>query len=67
MMTTTMMTSAPMTTGSMTMTEGQTQALIFAQNAALRQEIMREIADLPQADLRGVLRMIETWKGRGND
>ena len=38
-----------------------------AQNAALREEIAREIADLPQADLRGVLRMIETWKGRGND
>ena len=38
-----------------------------AQNADLREEIMREIATLPQADLRGVLRMIETWKGRGND
>jgi hypothetical protein len=34
-----------------------------AQNAALREEIVREIADLPQADLRGVLRMIEVWKG----
>ena len=46
------------------MTEGQTQALICAQNAALREEITREIADLPQADLRGVLRMIAVWKGR---
>ena len=49
------------------MTEGQTQALIRAQNDALRQEILREIADLPQADLRGVLRMIAVWKGRGNE
>lgn len=49
------------------MTEGQTQALICTQNDALRQEIMREIADLPEADLRGVLRMIAVWKGRGND
>ena len=54
-------------TGSMAMTEGQTQALIRAQNAALRGEIVKEIADLPQADLRGVLRMIAVWKGRGND
>ena len=38
-----------------------------AQNAALRGEIVKEIADLPQADLRGVLRMIAVWKGRGND
>jgi len=38
-----------------------------ARNAALREEIAREIADLPEADLRGVLRMIEQWKGRGND
>jgi len=37
------------------------------QNAALREEIAREIADLPEADLRGVLRMIEVWKGRGNE
>ena len=36
-------------------------------HSALRQEIMREIADLPEADLRGVLRMIAVWKGRGND
>ena len=43
------------------------QALIRAQNAALRQDIMRAIADLPEADLRGVLRMIAVWKGRGND
>lgn len=40
---------------------------IPAQNAALRDEINREIADLAQADLRGVLRMIRVWKGRGND
>ena len=46
------------------MTEGRTQALICAQNAALREEIVKEIAGLPQADLRGLLRMIETWKGR---
>jgi hypothetical protein len=39
-----------------------------AQNAALREEIVREIANLPQADLRGVLRMIEVWKmGRADD
>ena len=44
------------------MTEGQTQALICAQNADLREEIMREIAVLPQADLRRLLRMIEQWK-----
>jgi len=37
------------------------------QNAKLREEIMREIADLPEADLRGVLRMIAVWKGRGNE
>ena len=43
------------------------QALIRALNAKLRDEIMREIADLPEADLRGVLRMIEQWKGRGNE
>lgn len=64
---TTMNGSMASATGSMTMIEGQTQALICAQNAALREEIMREIADLPQADLRGVLRMIAVWKGRGND
>ena len=46
------------------MTEGQTQALIRAKNDALRGEIVKEIADLPQADLRGLLRMIETWKGK---
>ena len=39
------------------------QALIRALNAKLREEINREIADLPQADLRGVLRMIAVWKG----
>ena len=39
------------------------QALIRALNAKLREEIAREIADLPQADLRGVLRMIAVWKG----
>ena len=64
-----MMTSA-MTTGSMTMTDKENipaQALIRALNAKLREEIAREIADLPQADLRGVLRMIAVWKGRGND
>ena len=64
-----MMTSAT-TTGSMTMTDKENipaQALIRALNAKLREEIAREIADLPGADLRGVLRMIETWKGRGND
>ena len=64
-----MMTSATMT-GSMTMTDKENipaQVLIRALNAKLRDEIMREIADLPQADLRGVLRMIETWKGRGNE
>ena len=33
-----------------------------AQNADLRDEINREIADLQQTDLKGVLRMIETWK-----
>ena len=58
------------TTGSMTMTDKENipaQALIRALNAKLREEIAREIADLPGADLRGVLRMIETWKGRGND
>ena len=38
-----------------------------AQNADLRKEIMREIAVLPQADLRRLLRMIETWKGRGDE
>ena len=43
------------------------QALIRALNAKLRQEIMREIADLPEADLRGVLRMIRVWKGLKND
>ena len=43
------------------------QVLIRAQNDALREEIVREIADLPQADLRGVLRMIAVWKGRGNE
>ena len=36
-------------------------------HSALREEIAREIADLPEADLRGVLRMIEVWKGRGNE
>lgn len=40
---------------------------VRALNAKLRGKIAREIADLPGADLRGVLRMIETWKGRGND
>ena len=40
---------------------------VRALNAKLREKIAREIADLPGADLRGVLRMIETWKGRGND
>jgi len=41
---------------------------ISAQNAALRDEIVREIANLPQCDLRGVLRMIEQWKmGRADD
>ena len=60
-------------TGSMTMTDmepenpGPLLKHMRSQNAALREEIMREIADLPQADLRGVLRMIETWKGRGNE
>ena len=71
MMTTTiMMTSATMTTGSMTMTDKENipaQALIRALNAKLRDEIMRDIAELPQADLRGVLRMIAVWKGRGNE
>lgn len=43
------------------------QALIRALNAKLREEIAREISDLPQADLRGVLRMIAVWKGRGNE
>ena len=43
------------------------QALISALNAKLRDEIMQEIADLPPVDLRGVLRMIETWKERGNE
>ena len=38
-----------------------------AQNAKLREDIMRAIADLPEADLRGVLRMIAVWKGRGNE
>ena len=38
-----------------------------AQNAALRWEIMQEIADLQEADLRGVLRMIRVWKGLKND
>ena len=59
------------TTGSMTtMTDKENipaQALIRALNAKLRDEINREIADLAQADLRGVLRMIAVWKGRGND
>ena len=68
--------AAMTTTGSMamigntTMTDKENipaQALIRALNAKLRDEIMREIADLPKADLRGVLRMIETWKGRGNE
>ena len=63
----TMRTNATTLTGSMMMTECQAQAHIRAQNAALRDEIMREIADLQQADLRGVLRMIAVWKGRGND
>ena len=71
-MTTTMMPSAT-TTGSMMMTDMEPDAPgpllkhMRAQNAALRDEIMREIADLPEADLRGVLRMIAVWKGRGND
>lgn len=43
------------------------QVLIRALNAKLRDEIMRDIAELPQADLRGVLRMIAVWKGRGNE
>ena len=67
--TTTTMASATMT-GSMTMTDKENipaQALIRALNAKLRQEIMREIADLPEADLRGVLRMIRVWKGLKND
>ena len=38
-----------------------------AQNAALRDEIMREIADMNQTDLMAVLRMIQVWQGRGND
>jgi len=42
-------------------------AHIRALNAKLRDEIMQEIADLPQADLRGVLRMIAVWKGLKND
>lgn len=47
---------------------GPLQKHLRAQNAALREEIVREIADLPQADLRGVLRMIEQWKmGRADD
>ena len=70
MMTMTMMMTSATMTGSMTMTDKENipaQALIRAQNAALRDEINREIADLAQADLRGVLRMIRVWKGRGND
>ena len=52
----------------MTMTEGPLLKHMRAQNAALREEIVREIANLPQADLRGVLRMIEVWKmGRADD
>ena len=47
----------------MTMTEGPLLKHMRAQNDALREEIVREIANLPQADLRGVLRMIEVWKG----
>ena len=71
--TTTTMTNT-MTTGSMTMTdmEPENPGPLLRHPAhlhsALRQEIMREIADLPEADLRGVLRMIEQWKaGRWND
>jgi quinol monooxygenase YgiN len=48
----------------MTMTENPLLKHMRAQNAALRKEIVQEIADLPQCDLRGVLRMIEQWKGR---
>ena len=68
-----MMTSATMTTGSMMMTDMEPDAPgpllkhMRAQNDALRDEINREIADLQQADLRGVLRMIAVWKGRGNE
>ena len=40
---------------------------IPAQSAALRDEINREIADLPETDLKGVLRMIRVWKGLKND
>jgi len=60
-------------TGSMTMTDmepenpGPLLKHMRAQNDALRWEIVREIADLPEADLRGVLRMIAVWKGRGNE
>lgn len=38
-----------------------------ALNAKLRNEIMQEIADMNNGDLRGVLRMIETWKGLKNE
>ena len=61
------MTKITITREVMTKIMAMTDAPIRAQNAALRDEIMREIADLPQADLRGVLRMIAVWKGRGND
>jgi hypothetical protein len=71
----TMMTgSATRRSGGMTMTDmepenpGPLLKHIRAQNAALRDEIVREIANLPQCDLRGVLRMIEQWKmGRADD
>ncbi len=53
--------------GTTTMTEGPLLKHMRAQNEALREEIVREIANLPQADLRGVLRMIAVWKGRADD
>ena len=37
------------------------------QNVALREQISKEMTNMSLSGLRAVLRMIETWKGRGNE